>query len=35
MNLHGRLELLGGAALGLAVAALSDHRVAPLLLAIP
>ena len=35
MDLHAGLELLGGAALGLAVAALLDDQLAPLLLALP
>ena len=35
VDLHGGLEFLGGAALGLAVAALLDDWLAPLLLAIP
>lgn len=35
MDLHAGLELFGGAALGLAVAALPDDQLAPLLLALP
>ena len=35
MDLHAGLELLGGAALGLPIAALLDDQLAPLLLALP